>query len=47
MKGRVVAMVDKMTNDIMDSAIQHMWTQVVGHATNSVTKNVMSLLKGQ
>src|SRR5262249_35756963 len=24
-------MVDKMTNDIMDSAIQHMWTQVVFH----------------
>ena len=41
------AMVDKMTNDVMDSAIQNMWVRVVGHATNSVTKSVMSLLKGQ
>jgi RsiW-degrading membrane proteinase PrsW (M82 family) len=40
-------MIDKMTNDMTDSAIQRMWTQVVGHATSSVTKNVMSLLKGQ
>ena len=40
-------MVDKMTNDIMDSAIQHMWTQVVFHATGSITKSVMTLLKGQ
>jgi hypothetical protein len=47
MKGRGVAMIDKMTNDMTDSAIQRMWTQVVGHATSSVTKNVMSLLKGQ
>jgi hypothetical protein len=46
-KGRVSAMADKMTNDLMDSAIQQMWTQVVMHGTNSVTKNVMSLLKGQ
>ncbi len=47
MKGRGQAMIDKMTNDMTDSAIHRMWTQVVGHATNSVTKNVMSLLKGQ
>lgn len=47
MKGRLSAMADKMTNDLADSAIHRMWTQVVGHATNSVTKNVMSLLKGQ
>lgn len=47
MKGRGEAMIDKMTNDMTDSAIHRMWTQVVGHATNSVTKNVMSLLKGQ
>jgi len=46
-KGREGAMIDKMTNDFTDSAIHRMWTQVVGHATNSVTKNVMSLLKGQ
>jgi hypothetical protein len=47
MKGRLPAMADKMTNDLVDSAIQRMWTQVVAHATTSVTKNVMSLLKGQ
>ena len=43
----VSAVVAKMRNDVMDSAIQNMWVRVVGHATNSVTKNVMSLLKGQ
>lgn len=47
MKGRVTAMADKMTNDLMDSAIHQMWTRVVMHGSNSVTKNVMSLLKGQ
>ena len=47
MKGLVSAMVDKMTNDLMDSAIQQMWTRVVAHATSSITKNVMTLLKGQ
>ena len=46
-KGRVSAMADKMTNDLMDSAIHGMWTRVVISGTNSVTKNVMSLLKGQ
>jgi hypothetical protein len=46
-KGRGGAMIDKLTNDVTDSAIHRMWVQVVGHATNSVTKNVMSLLKGQ
>jgi hypothetical protein len=40
-------MVAKMRNDVMDAAIQNMWVRVVGHATNSITKNVMSLLKGQ
>jgi hypothetical protein len=43
----VSAMVAKMRNDVMDAAIQNMWVRVVGHATNSITKNVMSLLKGQ
>jgi hypothetical protein len=43
----VSAMVAKLRNDAMDSAIQNMWVRVVGHATNSVTKSVMSLLKGQ
>lgn len=47
MKGRLSAMADKMTDDLMDSAIQQMWTRVVMHGTNSVTKSVMSLLKGQ
>ena len=46
-KDRASAMLDKITNEFMDSAIQNMWVRVVGHATNSVTKNVMSLLKGQ
>jgi hypothetical protein len=40
-------MADKMTNDLMDSAIYNMWTQVVVHGTTSVTKSVMTLLKGQ
>src|SRR5215813_13567003 len=43
----VSAMVAKMRNDAMDAAIQNMWVRVVGHATNSITKNVMTLLKGQ
>jgi len=43
----VSAMVAKMRNDVMDSAIQNMWIRVVAHATNSVTKSVMTLLKGQ
>jgi hypothetical protein len=43
----VSAVVAKMRNDVMDAAIQNMWVRVVGHATNSITKNVMSLLKGQ
>ena len=46
-KGRLSAMADKMTNDLMDSAIHQMWTRVVIHGTNSVTKYVLSLLKGQ
>jgi hypothetical protein len=47
MKGRLSAMADKMTDDLMDSAIHQMWTRVVMHGTNSVTKSVMTLLKGQ
>ena len=46
-KGRLSAMADKMTNDLMDSAIHGMWTRVVISGSQSVTKNVMSLLKGQ
>jgi hypothetical protein len=46
-KSRGSAMVDKMTNDVMDSAIQNMWTRVVANATKSVTNSVMTLLKGQ
>jgi hypothetical protein len=45
--GRLSAMADKMTNDLMDSAIYNMWTQVVVHSTTSLTKNMMTLLKGQ
>jgi hypothetical protein len=45
--GRLSAMADKMTNDLMDSAIYNMWTQVVVHGTTQVTKSVMTLLKGQ
>jgi hypothetical protein len=44
---RMSAMVDKMTNDAMDSAIHRMWTQVVANGATSVTKSVMTLLKGQ
>jgi len=47
MKGLAQATVDKMTKDLMDSAIQQMWTLVVAHATNSITKSVMTLVKGQ
>jgi len=46
-QSRLHAMADKMTNDLFDSAIQNMWTQVVTHATTQVTKSVMTLLKGQ
>jgi hypothetical protein len=46
-QGRLQAMADKMTNDLFDSAIQGMWTQVVTHAATQVTKSVMTLLKGQ
>jgi hypothetical protein len=46
-KSRPLAMLDKITNDSMDSAIHNMWTQVVGHATKSLTESVMTLLKGQ
>ena len=45
--GRLSAMSAKMTNDLMDAAIHRMWTQVVVHGTTSVTKSVMTLLKGQ
>jgi hypothetical protein len=45
--GRLSAMADKMTNELHESAIHHMWTQVVIHGTTSVTKSVMTLLKGQ
>jgi hypothetical protein len=44
---RALAMVDKLTNDAMDSAIRNMWIQVVGHASKSLTDSVMTLLKGQ
>jgi hypothetical protein len=46
-KGRALAMLDKIKNDSMDAAIHNMWTQVVGHATKSLTESVMTLLKGQ
>jgi hypothetical protein len=46
-QGRLKAMSAKMTNDLMDAAIHRMWTQVVVHGSTSVTKTVMTLLKGQ
>jgi hypothetical protein len=46
-KDRASAMVDKVTNDFMDSEIHSMWTQVVFHAASSLTNSVMTLLKGQ
>jgi hypothetical protein len=45
--GRLSAMSAKMTDDLMDAAIHRMWTQVVVHGTTSITKSVMTLLKGQ
>jgi len=44
---RMSAMVDMMTNDLMDTAIHRMWTSVVVNGSSSVTKSVMTLLKGQ
>jgi len=46
-KDRASAMLDKITNEFMDSEIHHMWMKVVGHASKSVTDGVMTLLKGQ
>ena len=46
-KDRLSAMVDKMTNDVTNTAIHRMWTQVVANASKSVTNSMMSLLKGQ
>ena len=46
-KGRPLAMLDKITNDSMDAAIHNMWVQVVGHASKSLTESVMTLIKGQ
>jgi hypothetical protein len=45
--GRLPAMAAKMTDDLADAAIHRMWTQVVVHGTTSITKSVMTLLKGQ
>jgi hypothetical protein len=47
MKDRASAMVDKMTNDAMNTAIHHMWTQVVANASKSLTNSMMTLIKGQ
>ena len=46
-KDRASAIADKVTNDLMDSQIHTMWTQVVAHAANSLTSSVMTLVKGQ
>ena len=46
-QGRLPAMTAKMTNDLADAAIHRMWTQVVAHGSMSITKSVMTLLKGQ
>jgi hypothetical protein len=46
-KSRGSAVAAKVTNDLMDSAIQNMWTRVVFHGTTSLTSSVMTLLKGQ
>jgi len=46
-KSRGSAVAAKVTNDLMDSSIQNMWTRVVAHAASSLTSSVMTLLKGQ
>jgi len=46
-KDRASAIAAKVTNDLMDSQIHTMWTQVVAHAANSLTSSVMTLVKGQ
>ncbi len=45
--GRVFAQAQVLINDLQESQIRNMWTQVVMHGSNSLTKNVMTLLKGQ
>jgi hypothetical protein len=45
--GRVFAQAQVLINDLQESQIRNMWTQVVMHGSNKLTNNVMTLLKGQ
>jgi hypothetical protein len=45
--GRVFAQSQVLINDLQESTIRNMWTQVVMHGSKKLTENVMTLLKGQ
>jgi hypothetical protein len=45
--GRVSAQAQVVINDLQESTIRNMWTQVVMHGSKKLTENVMTLLKGQ
>jgi hypothetical protein len=45
--GRVFAQSQVLINDLQQSTIHNMWTQVVMHGSKKLTENVMTLLKGQ
>src|SRR5262249_7587610 len=44
---RTSAVADKLINEIAESKIHHMWMQVATHGATSLSKSVMTLLKGQ
>jgi len=46
-QGRLSAVSDKLIEDIQETKIHHMWTRVVTHGATSLSKSVMTLLKGQ
>ena len=46
-QGRLSAVANKLVNEIAENKIQHMWMRVATHGANSVSKSVMTLLKGQ
>lgn len=45
-QGRTSAVSDKLVNELQESKIHHMWMQVAAHGASSLTKSVMTLLKG-
>ena len=45
--GHAFAQAQVLINDLQESTIRNMWTQVVMHGSKKLTENVMTLLKGQ